>query len=252
MQQETRKKNMSTNQIGMALYSPHTNNTGLKSSMTAGRPVEMQSTHATTFMQSPTTTFKASNTFGSAVKNIQQKAAFKKQDSSIFGSSGFNPNKSYMSNATRQPRKQNTKTTAYLARFDAARDINAFWKNVTDISLNQNKIEHLDHRIRNERNMENPEPQATVAQRGSEPVYQPEARRGGNGGVYNMHQNTSKRRVDGSVLPEHNHTGQSMSYVMNPEERDTRRCRSVQVAEQRFTKSSQQIGTQPSMFGSKE
>ena len=75
--------------------------------------------------------------------------------------------------------------------------------------------------------MDNPEPTSTVAQRGAEASFQPEARRGNGAGVYNMHQNTSRRRVDGHVLPEHNHTGQSMSYVMNPEEQDSRRCRSV-------------------------
>ena len=68
-----------------------------------------------------------------------------------------------MSTAPKQQRKQTTKTSAYLARFDATRDVNTFWKNVTNISLNQNKIEHLDHKIRAERNMDNPGPTATVA-----------------------------------------------------------------------------------------
>lgn len=131
--------------------------------MTATRQVEMQSTNATTFMQSPTA-FKTSNTFGSAAKNVQnqQRKAMKHQDSSIFGSSQ-GMNKSYYSNTMKQPRKQATKTSAYLARFDATRDVNAFWKNIADISLNQNRVENLDSKIRTERNMDNPEPTATIA-----------------------------------------------------------------------------------------
>ena len=72
--------------------------------------------------------------------------------------------------------------------------------------------------------MENPAPTATIAQRGNEPTHIPSARRG-TGGVYNMHGNVN-RPVNGSVLPEHNHTGQSMNYVMYPESQDTRRCHS--------------------------
>jgi hypothetical protein len=52
--------------------------------------------------------------------------------------------------------KKSSKTSAYLARFDATRDINAFWQNVKDISLNKNRIDALDSKIRNERGMEDP------------------------------------------------------------------------------------------------
>ena len=60
------------------------------------------------------------------------------------------------------------------------------------------------------------------------------------------------RPVNGSVLPEHNHTGQSMNYVMYPESRDTRRCHSQQASQARFTKASQMIGTNASMFGGEQ
>ena len=63
-----------------------------------------------------------------------------------------------------------------------------------------------------------------------------------------MHGNKS-RPVNGSVLPEHNHTGQSMFDVMNPESRDKRRCASEMASQSRFTRSSQAIGTAENIFG---
>ena len=44
--------------------------------------------------------------------------------------------------------KKSAKTTAYLARFDATRDINAFWQNVKDMSLNKNRVDAVDSKIR--------------------------------------------------------------------------------------------------------
>ena len=67
-----------------------------------------------------------------------------------------------------------------------------------------------------------------------------------------MHGDSSERHIKGSVLPEHNHTGQSMNYVMYPEERDTRRCHSQRASQARFGRSSQMIGTQASLFGGEE
>ena len=121
--------------------------------------------------------------FGSAVKGHQ-----KKQTSSQYGarqsqqSMGFTPNRSIMTGASKYPApKKSAATTAYLRKFDASRDINAFWQNVKDISLNKNRIDALDSKIRNQRGMEDPAPTATVAQRGSEAVYQPRSARGAGG-----------------------------------------------------------------------
>lgn len=95
---------------------------------------------------------------------------------------GYTPNRSYMSTNTKtNGSRKSAATTAYLQRFDATRDINAFWQNVKDISLNKNRIDALDSKIRSQRGMEDPEPTATVAQRGSEPVYQPRSARGAGG-----------------------------------------------------------------------
>ena len=94
--------------------------------------------------------------------------------------------------------KKSTATSAYLARFDATRDIDAFWKNVKDISLNKNRIDALDSKIRSQRGMENPEPTATVAQRGSEAVYQPRSARGAGGIHQSMNGNSQQRRVGGA------------------------------------------------------
>lgn len=188
------------------------------------------------------------------MKNAQnqhfKKAGTVKQESSIFSGSNFNPNRSYISSTTKNTQKKQAKTSAYLARFDATRDVNAFWKNIKDLSLNQNKIECLDDKIRTARGMDNPPPTATVAQRGNEPQHIPSARRAG--GIYSMNANSSNRPVNGSVMPEHNQTGQSMNYVMYGEERDTRRCRSQQAAQARFGKSSQMIGTQANLFGGEQ
>ena len=54
--------------------------------------------------------------------------------------------------------------------------------------------------------MEDPQPTATVAQRGSEPAYRPNARRGA-GGIHAGMNGVRQRPVEGSVLPEHNTTG---------------------------------------------
>lgn len=100
--------------------------------------------------------------------------------------------------------------------------------------------------------MENPAPTATVAQRGDEQVYAPHPGRGRGGVTNNKMNGTVPRPVNGSVLPEHNHTGQSMNYVMYPEEQDSRRCHSQRLNQARFGKSSQMIGTQSSLFGGEE
>ena len=156
-----------------------------------------------------------------------------------------------MTNSTRNPQKKSVKTTAYLARFDANRDINAFWQNIKDISMHKNKIDQVDSKIRTERGMDDPPPTATVAQRGAEPAYVPDPRRG-RGGIHNTMNGQTARNVSGSVLPEHNQTGQSMNYVMYGEQRDNRRCVSQQANQARFAKSSQMIGTQANLFGAEQ
>ena len=70
---------------------------------------------------------------------------------------GYTPNRSYMSTNTKtNGSRKSAATTAYLQRFDATRDINAFWQNVKDISLNKNRIDALDSKIRSQRGMEDP------------------------------------------------------------------------------------------------
>lgn len=79
--------------------------------------------------------------------------------------------------------------------------------------MHKNKIDSVDNRIRTERGMDNPPPTATVAQRGDEPTYVPDPRRG-RGGIHTTMNGQAGRPVNGSELPEHNLTGQSMNYIM--------------------------------------
>ena len=51
--------------------------------------------------------------------------------------------------------------------------------------MHKNKIDQVDSRIRTERGMDDPPPTATVAQRGAEPAYAPDPRRG-RGGIQAM------------------------------------------------------------------
>ena len=107
-----------------------------KAALTIGSRVEQQSTTATTNpIRSPGV--KQVNTFGSAVKNVQRTNQHRVQNqyqSSYMGS--FTPNASYISSSKMTNRTGKPKTSAYLARFDHTRDVNQFWQNIKDLSLN--------------------------------------------------------------------------------------------------------------------